>query len=64
LGSNNIRSDGADYILSLIPNGVEILELHFDTIDANNQLGKILATRLNQITTLKKLYISLILNGL
>ena len=63
LGNNEIGSKGVDYILSLIPNGVEDLELYFDTIQADDNLGGIMARRLNAITSLKKLKISLILCG-
>jgi hypothetical protein len=60
-GGNPIGSSGADYILSLIPNGVESLNLSFDSIDADSSLGHILAKRLNNLNSLKHLSISLIL---
>ena len=63
LGNNEIGSKGVDYILSLIPNGVENLELYFDTIESDNTLGEIMSRRLNELTSLKKLKISLILCG-
>ena len=50
-------------MLSLIPYGVESLELYFDTIDADNNLGAVMASRLNEVKSLKKLKISCILCG-
>jgi hypothetical protein len=35
LANNPIGTAGADYVLSLIPNSVEELELAFDSIDAD-----------------------------
>jgi hypothetical protein len=59
--NNPIGTGGADYILSLIPNQVEELELSFDSIDADLELGSVLATRLNNLNSLKKLKLSLIM---
>ena len=50
--------------MSLIPPGLESLEIHLDTIDADENLGDILSRRLNELTSLKKLKISLILCGM
>jgi hypothetical protein len=59
--NNPIGTSGADYILSLIPNQVEELEISFDSIDADLELGSVLANRLNNLNSLKKLKLSLIL---
>lgn len=59
--NNPIGTGGADYILSLIPNQVEELEISFDSIDADLELGSVLANRLNNLNSLKKLKLSLIL---
>jgi hypothetical protein len=64
MGNVKIATKGTDYILSLIPNGVQTLELYLDSINADNNLGQVLAHRLNEIPTLKKLKISLILSGI
>jgi hypothetical protein len=61
LANNPIGTSGADYVLSLIPNQVEELELVFDSIEADDQLGEVLARRLNNLNSLRKLKISLIL---
>lgn len=61
LANNPIGTEGADYILSLIPNGVENLDIAFDSIKADEKLGAILAKRLNNINSLKSLKISLIM---
>lgn len=61
LANNPIGTAGADYVLSLIPNSVEELELAFDSIDADLQLGSIIAKRLNNLNSLRKLKLSLIL---
>jgi hypothetical protein len=61
LANNPIGTEGADYVLSLIQNGVSSLEISFDSIDADNGLGEVLARRLNNLNSLKKLKLSLIL---
>lgn len=61
LANNPIGTDGADYVLSLIPNGIEELEIAFDSIDADLNLGEVLTKRLNNLNSLKKLKLSLIL---
>jgi hypothetical protein len=61
LANNPIGTAGADYVLSLIPNQVEELEVAFDSIDADLELGSVLAKRLNNLNSLKKLKLSLIL---
>lgn len=61
LANNPIGSDGADYVLSLIPNGVSELEIAFDSIDADDRLGAMLVKRLNNLSSLKKLKVSLIM---
>lgn len=63
LGSVNMGTKGAEYVLSLIPRGVENLELYFDSIQADNHLGKSIANKLNELTSLKKVKISLILSS-
>ena len=60
-GNNPIGTEGADYILSLIPNGVTSLEIAFDSINADDRLGVVLAKRLNNLNSLKKLKLSLIM---
>jgi hypothetical protein len=61
LANNPIGTGGADYVLSRIPNAIEELEIVFDSIDANLELGSILAKRLNNLNSLKRLKLSLIL---
>jgi hypothetical protein len=39
LANNPIGTQGADYVLSLIPNGVTHLEICLDSIDADEGLG-------------------------
>ena len=62
LANNPIGSDGADYILSLIPNGVSELDIAFDSIEADDRLGALIAKRLNNLNSLKKLKLSLIMS--
>ena len=62
LANNPIGTNGADYVLSLIPNGVEELNIAFDSIEADLELGSVLAKRLNNLNSLKKLKLSLILS--
>lgn len=61
LANNPIETPGADYVLSLIPNSVEELEIAFDSINADLELGAVLAKRLNNLNSLKRLKLSLIL---
>lgn len=61
LANNPIGTAGADYVLSLIPNQVEELEVAFDSIEGDLELGSVLAKRLNNLNSLKKLKLSLIL---
>ena len=61
LANNPIGSDGADYVLSLIPNGVTELEVAFDSIEADDRLGALMVKRLNNPSSLKKLKVSLIM---
>lgn len=48
-----LGNTGIDYILSLIPNGVESLELGFNGVKTSSGIGKIIAERLNNLSTLK-----------
>ena len=59
--NNPIGTDGADYILSLIPNGVSDLEIAFDSINSDVTIGSLLAKRLNNLSSLKRLKVSLIM---
>ena len=61
LANNPIGTDGADYILSLIPNGVKELDIAFDSIEADSRLGHLITKRLNNLNSLKKLKLSLIM---
>lgn len=61
LANNRLGSQGADYVLSLIQNGVERLEIIFDSIAADNNLGDVLVKRLSNLNSLRKLKLSLIL---
>lgn len=62
MANNPIGTEGADYVLSLLPNGVSELSLAFDAINADDQLGAVLAKRLNNLNSLKKLKLSLIMS--
>lgn len=64
LGSIKLGTKGAEYVMSLIPNGVENLELYFDSIGADNGLAKSIANKLNELTSLKKAKVSLILSSI
>lgn len=59
--NNPIGTVGAEYILSLIPNGVTELEISFDSISADIHIGELLARRLNNLNSLKRLKVSLIM---
>lgn len=59
--NNPIGTIGAEYILSLIPNGVKDLEIAFDSISSDINLGSLLARRLNNLNSLKRLKLSLIM---
>ena len=61
LANNPIGSEGADYVLSLIPNGVSELEIALDSIEADDRLGAMIVKRLNNLSSLKKLKVSLIM---
>jgi hypothetical protein len=61
LANNPIGTEGADYVLSLIPNGVTDLEVAFDSINADDRLGAVIVKRLNNINSLKRLKLSLIM---
>lgn len=63
LGSVKLGTSGAEYVMSLIPNGVQNLELYFDSINGDNDLGRSIANKLNQLTSLKKAKVSLILSS-
>ena len=63
-GNIHLETRGADYIASLISNGVEELELYFDSAHLDNGFGKLLGERLSELTSLKKLKVSLILCGM
>ncbi len=63
-GSVNLGTRGAEYVLSLLPRGVESLEIYFDSIQADNDLGKSIANKLNELTSLKKVKISFILSSI
>ena len=63
-GNVPIGDKGADYILGNIPNGVEELNLYFDSVGLSNDFGSILGGRLSLLTSLKKLKVSLILCGM
>lgn len=63
-GNVPLGNKGVDYIISLIPNGVEDLELYFDSTQLDDGYGNVLGKRLSALTTLKKLKISLILAGI
>ena len=63
-GSVNLGTKGAEYVLSLLPRGVESLEIYFDSIQADNDLGKSIANKLNELTSLKKVKISFILSSI
>jgi len=59
--NNPIGTIGAEYILSLIPNGVQDLEVSFDSISSDITIGSLLARRLNNLNSLKRLKLSLIM---
>jgi hypothetical protein len=61
VANNPIGTEGIDYILSLIPNGVKDLEISFDSIESGDNLGQVIVSRLNNLNSLKKLKLSLIL---
>lgn len=48
-------------MLSLIPSEVSHLEINFDSIDADERLGEVIATKLKQLKLLRHLKISLVL---
>lgn len=64
LGSINLGTQGIEYILSLLPTSVKSLELYFDSVHADSGAGASIANKLNQLSSLHHLKLSLILSGI
>ena len=63
MGSIPLKTKDTEYLLSLIPNGVKVLELHLDSIKIKGGFGIALAYQLNRFTLLESLTLSLVLSA-
>lgn len=62
MGSLSLETKDIEYLLSLVPNSVKKLEIHFDSVNLNSGFGLALAYQLNRFTLLRSLTISLVLS--